>query len=118
MEVQSQQIIVLREAFLESHQETDNLRDQLTKAEVFQTRTMQLETELKESKKNENEAIRLAEIAKNELGELHENLIQWKKRASEVTAENKRCKDMLEKHVESVSLILQYPYLTYPILLL
>jgi hypothetical protein len=90
----------LREDSLESRQETENLRDQLRKAEI---KSNQLEIELNETKKNENEAIRLAKIAKDDLGKVHESSLHWKKRTSELTAENKRYKDMLEKHVEFVS---------------
>ena len=99
VEVQSHQIIALRKDYLESRQETERLRDQLTKAELLKT---SLEIELNESKKIQNEAIRLAEIAKDDLGKIHENSLQWKKRASEVNTENKRYKDLLEKHIESV----------------
>jgi len=101
VEAQSHQISTLRKDYLESRQETEHLQDQLTKAELFKTKFIQLEIELNESKKNQNEAIRLAEIAKDELGKIHENSILWKKRTSELTAENKRYKDMLEKHIES-----------------
>lgn len=97
----------MREDFLESRQKTESLQDQVIKA---QSKSIQLEMELGETKKNGDEAIRLAEIAKNELVEVRENLIQWKKRASELTAENKRYKDLLEKNVESVSHILEYSY--------
>jgi hypothetical protein len=103
VEVQSHQIVALREDYLESRQATERLQDQLTKAELFKTKSIQLEMELNETKKNENEAIRLAEIAKDDLGKVYESTVQWKKRTSELTAENKRYKDMLEKHIESVS---------------
>src|SRR5271168_1899838 len=42
VEVQSHQIIALGEDFLESRQETENLQDQLSKAKVFQTKSVQL----------------------------------------------------------------------------
>lgn len=103
VEVQSQQIITLTEDYHENLQENEHLRDQLARAELFKTKSIQLEMELNETKNNENEAIRLAEIAKDDLGKVHESSIQWKKRTSELTAENKRYKDLLEKHVESVS---------------
>jgi hypothetical protein len=103
VDVQSHQITALREDYRKSRHENEHLRDQQTKAEIFETKSIQLEIELNESKKNENEAIRLAEIAKNDLGKIHESSVQWKKRTSEITAESKRYKDMLEKHVESVS---------------
>ena len=100
VEVQTHEIIALREDSLESRQETENLRDQLRKAEI---KSNQLEIELNETKKNETEAIRLAKIAKDDLGKVHESSLQWKKRTSELTAENKRYKDMLEKQLEFVS---------------
>lgn len=115
MEVQTQQIIVLKGDFHESYMETKILQDQLKKAEQLQKNSIQLEMQLKETKKNEDEAIRLAEIAKNELVEVREHLGQWKKRTSELTAENKRYKDLLEKQVESVSQILKYPYIELPL---
>jgi len=101
VEIQSQRLIALREDCLKSREETERLQQKLTGAELFLTKSIQLETDLKEAKKNENEAIRLAEIAKNDLGKAHESSVQWKKRASELAAENKRYKDMLEKNVES-----------------
>ena len=90
----------MTEDSLESREETEILRDQLKKAEI---KSNQLEAELIETKKNENEAIRLAKIAKDDLGKAQESSLQWRKRTSELTAENKWHKDMLEKHVESVS---------------
>ena len=91
----------MREDSLKSRRETENLRDQLTKAE---RKSNQLEIELNETKKYGNEAIRLAKIAtKDLLGKVLESSLRWKKRTSELAAENKRYKDMLEKLVESVS---------------
>lgn len=66
-------------------------------------KSRQLEIELNKTKKIENEAIRLAKTAKDDLRKVHESSLQWKKRTSELTAENKSYKDKLEKHVESVS---------------
>jgi len=91
----------LSENSLESRQETESLRDQLKKAEI---KSNQLEIELNETKKNENEAIRLAKIARDDLGKVHESSLQWRKRISELTAENKWYKDILEKHVEPARL--------------
>ena len=100
VEVQEHQITALSETFLEGYQEAKHLRDQLKKAEI---KSIQLEIELNEAKKNENKAIHLAKIAKDNLCEVHESSLQWKKRTSELTTENKRYKDMLEKLFESVS---------------
>lgn len=100
VEVQEHQITALSETFLESYQEAKHLRDQLKKAEI---KSIQLEIELNEAKKNENKAIHLAKIAKDNLCKVHESSLQWKKRTSELTTENKRYKDMLEKLFESVS---------------
>lgn len=86
----------MREDSLESREENESLRDQLTRAE---RNCNQLEIELNETKKNENEAIRLATIAKDDL---HESSLQWKKRTSELTAENQWCKDILEKLYQDI----------------
>lgn len=86
------EIIALREDSLE---ENESLRDQLTRAEM---KSNQLEIELNETKKSENEAIRLAKIAKK----VHESSLQWKKRTSELTAENQWCKDILEKLYQDI----------------
>ena len=110
MEAQAQQIIALREDCLKSRGETAKLQHKLTGAEVFLTKSIQLEIDLKEAKRNEDEAIRLAEIAKNDFVKAQESSIQWKKRASELDTENKRYKDMLERNVESVSQIRTYSY--------
>ena len=90
----------MREDSLEIRQETEVLRDQLTKAEI---ESNQREIELNETKKNEKEAIRLAEITKDDLGKAHESELQWKMRTSELIAEIQRYRDMLEKRNESVS---------------
>ncbi|KAF8806904.1 hypothetical protein BYT27DRAFT_7167162 [Phlegmacium glaucopus] len=97
-EIQSHQIVTLTAACLQSRQENEFLQDQLTKANQFQKKSIQLEMELEEAKKNEDKAICLAENAKNELGRVHENLIQWKGRTEELTTENKRYKDLLESN--------------------
>lgn len=70
---------------------------------MAEIKSNQLEIELNETKRNENEAVRFAKIAKDELGKVHESSLQWRKRTSELTAENKWYKDVLEKHVEPVS---------------
>ena len=114
VQVQTHQIIALKEDFMESRQETENLRDQLKKAEI---KSKQLEIELNETKKNEKEAIRLAKISKDDLGKVHESSLQWRKRTSELTAENKWYKDILEKHVESVSCQASYIELLFILLI-
>ena len=98
VQVQTRQIISLKEDSLENRQENESLREQLKKAEI---KSKLLEIELNETKRNKNEAVRLAKI---ELGKVHESSLQWRKRTSELTAENKWYKDILEKHVEPVSL--------------
>jgi chromosome segregation ATPase len=89
----------LREDSLESREENENLRDKLTRAEM---KSNQLEIELNETKKNENEAFRLAKNAKDDLGKVHESSLQWKKRTSELAAENNWCKDILEKLYQDI----------------
>ena len=100
----------MRKDSLETRQETKVLQDQLTRAE---TKSNQLVVGLNEAKKNEKEAIRLAKVAKDDLGRVHESSLHWEKRILELTAENKRQRDMLEKYNESVSCqtFLKYSYI-------
>lgn len=74
------------------------------RAESLQTEVVSLRNALSESEANTQEAIRLAEVAKNDLGKVHETSGQWQRRAAELDQENKRFKDMLERHASIVSL--------------
>ena len=59
----------------------------------MQTDVARLRNALSESEANAQEAIRLAELA-------------WQRRAEELDQENKRLRDMLERHARTVSLSL------------
>jgi len=62
----------------------------------MQTEVVSLRNALSES---EAKAIRLAKVAKDDLGKVHETLGQWQRRAAELDQQNKRFKDMLDRHV-------------------
>ena len=76
----------------------------------MQTEVISLREALSESEANTQEAIRLAEVAKDDLGKTHETSGQWQRRAAELDQENKRFKDMLERHASVVSLPLKLVY--------
>ena len=93
VENQKQEIEALREELHRSHQERDSI----------QTEVDSLRTALSESEANTQEAIRLAEVAENDLGKVHETSGQWQRRATELDEQNKHVKDMLELHASIVS---------------
>ena len=77
------EIEALREELRRSHRERD----------LMQTDVARLRNALSEFEANAQEAIRLAELA-------------WQRRAEELDQENKRFRDMLERHARTVSLSL------------
>jgi chromosome segregation ATPase len=79
------------------------MQTKLRKAMTLQTEVVSLRNALSESEANTQEAIRLAEVAKDDLGKVHETLGQWQRRAAELDQQNKRFKDMLEHHDNIVS---------------
>ena len=70
--------------------------------EPLQGKVLQLKKELSETERNTAEALRLAEVAKDEVAAHHTTTIQWKKRAVESELEKKRYKDMLERQANAV----------------
>ncbi|KIM39679.1 hypothetical protein M413DRAFT_447137 [Hebeloma cylindrosporum] len=98
VEKQKQEIERLRSELHRSHRERDLMQTKLRKAESLQTEVVSLRNALSESEANTQEAIRLAEAAKDDLGKLHETSGQSQRRAVELDQENKRFKDMLERH--------------------
>jgi predicted nuclease with TOPRIM domain len=84
-----------------------NLREwSRCQAEVVRLKRVLLETE-----QNTDEALRLAESAKDELATHHVTANQWKKRTTELEQENKRYKDMLDRHSNNVSPPKVYPFI-------
>jgi len=79
------------------------MQNKLRKAESLQIEVVHLRNALSESEANTQEAIRLAEVAKDDLGKVHVASGQWQRRAAELDQENKRYKDMLERHASVVS---------------
>jgi len=79
------------------------MQTKLRRAESLQTEVVSLRNALSESEANTQEAIRLAEVAKDDLGKIHETSGQWQRRAADLDQENKRFKDMLERHASIVS---------------
>lgn len=100
VETQKQEINSLRDDLRRTRRERDKLR----KLELLQTEITTLKTALSETERNTDEALRLAEAAKDELAAQHASTNQWKKKAAQLEQENKRCKDLLDRHVNSVSL--------------
>ncbi len=78
------------------------LQTKLKKIEPLQGKVLQLKKELSETERNTTEALRLAEVAKDEVAAHHTTTNQWKKRAAELELENKRYKDMLERQANAV----------------
>ena len=79
------------------------MQTKLRKAESLQTEVVSLLNTLSESEASTQEAIRLAEVAKDDLRKVDETLGQWQRRAAELDQQNKRFKDMLERHDNIVS---------------
>ena len=79
------------------------MQTKLRKAESLQTEVVSLRNALSESEASTQEAIRLAEVAKDDLRKVDETLGQWQRRAAELDQQNKRFKDMLERHDNIVS---------------
>jgi Mg2+ and Co2+ transporter CorA len=103
VEKQKQEIEALQKELHRSRRERDLMQTKLRRAESLQTEVVSLRNALSESEANTQEAIRLAEVAKDDLGKVHETSGQWQRRAAELDQENKRFKDMLERHASIVS---------------
>lgn len=101
VETQKQEIDSLRDDLRRTRRERDRLR----KLELLQTEITTLKATLSETERNTDEALRLAEAAKDKLAAQHEATNQWKKKAAELEQDRKRYKDLLDRHVNSVSFI-------------
>ena len=108
VEKQKRDIDTLRKELHRSNRERDGMQTKLRRAELLQTEVVSLREALAESEANTQEAIRLAEVAKDDLGKTHETSGQWQRRAVELDQENKRFKDMLERHASVVGLPLKF----------
>jgi len=102
-EQQKQEADGLRKELHKSRREFDQLNAKMKKAENLEADVKKLENSLKESERNMEEAIRLAEIAKENLDKSNETLTQWQKRAADLEEENKRIKDTLYRQNNDVS---------------
>ncbi|KAJ3504361.1 hypothetical protein NLJ89_g7971 [Agrocybe chaxingu] len=104
VETQKKEIETLREDLRRVRRDREGVQAKLRKTEPLQVEVLRLRTALSETERNTQEAIRLAEQAKDELGTVHASSNQWKKRVAELDQENKRYKDMLERHANNARL--------------
>ena len=81
------------------------MQAKLRRVESLTTEVVHLRSALSDSEANTQKAIRLAEVAKGDLGKVHSTSGQWQRRAAELDQENKRYRDMLERHASVVSLL-------------
>ena len=102
VETQTRDITKLCDDVCRLRRDKELLRTQLKKIEPLQGKVLQLKKELSETERNTAEALRLAEVAKDEVAAHHTTTNQWKKRAAESELENKRYKDMLERQANAV----------------
>jgi len=108
VETQKQEIESLRDDLRRTRRERDHSQNKLRKLEILRTEITTLKAALSESERNTDAALRLAEVAKDELAAQHAATNQWKKKVAELEQDNKRYKDLLDRHVNSVSLIQRF----------
>ncbi|KAF8972746.1 hypothetical protein BDZ97DRAFT_854887 [Flammula alnicola] len=101
VETQTQEIDGLRQDLHRSRRDRESLQSKVKKVEPLQAEVSRLKTALSETESNTQEAICLAERAKDELGKLHGTSSHWQRRAAELDQENKRFKDLLERHTNN-----------------
>jgi len=104
VESQKEEMSVMRDDLRRLRRERDGLNSKLEKAKPLQNEVVRLRTALSETERNTDEALRLAEVAKDELAAHHTSTTQWKKRVAELDQENKRYKDQLERLKNNVSI--------------
>lgn len=103
VETQTREISKLNDDLRRYHHDKELLQSKLKNIESLQAENLKLKTALSETERNTAEALRLAEVAKDEVAAHHTTTNQWKKRATELELENKRYKDMLERQANAVS---------------
>jgi chromosome segregation ATPase len=99
---QEKEIDKLRDELRKLRRDKERLEGKLKKTVSLQAEVVRLKTALSETERNTDEALRLAESAKDELATNHATANQWKKKATELEQENKRYKDMLDRHTNNV----------------
>ncbi|KDR80841.1 hypothetical protein GALMADRAFT_1111130 [Galerina marginata CBS 339.88] len=104
VENQKHEIDALRKELHRSNRDRDYYQGKARKAEPLQTEIDRLGLSLREAEHNTNQALCLAEAAKDDLGKVHEKSSQWQKHAAELDQDNRRLKDQLERHVDSARL--------------
>jgi cell shape-determining protein MreC len=103
VDTQKEEVDRLRDELRKLRRDKEHLQGKLKKIEPLQTEIGRLKTVLLETEQNTDEALRLAESAKDELASHHDNANQWKKRTTELEQENKRYRDMLDRQSNNVS---------------
>jgi len=110
VDTQKEEIDKLRDALRRLRRDKEHLQSKLKRTEPLQAEVVRLKTALLETEQNTDEALRLAESAKDELATHHVTVNQLKKRTTELEQENKRYKDMLDRHSNNVSPLKVYPF--------
>lgn len=103
VDTQTEEIDQLRVELRKLRRDKEHFRDKLKKMESYQSEVTRLKTALSETERNTDEALRLAESAKDEVAAHHATANQWKKRVTELEQDNKRYRDMLDRHSNNVS---------------
>jgi cell shape-determining protein MreC len=102
VDTQQEEINKTRDELRKLRRDKEHLQGKLKKVEPLQGEIARLKTALSETERNTDEALRIAESAKDELATHHATTNQWKKRATELEQENKRYKDMLDRQTNNV----------------
>lgn len=111
VDAQKEEIDKLRDELRKLRRDKEHLQGKLKRMEPLRGEVVRLKTALLETEQNTDEALRLAESAKDELATHHVTANQWKKRTTGLEEENKRYKDMLDRHSNNVSPPKVYPFI-------
>jgi len=98
---QKQEIDGLRKDLHRTYKDRDHYESKAKKVEPLEDEVDRLTSERNVATHERDEAIRLAEIAKDDFIRVQQSSLQWQKHAGELDAENRRFKDQLERHVNN-----------------
>ncbi|KAF9038636.1 hypothetical protein BJ165DRAFT_403451 [Panaeolus papilionaceus] len=101
VESQSKEIHSLKEDLRRARRSRDSMANKVKDGEALHLENVTLKNQLNEAERNTNEAIRLAEVAKDEATRNHDQAQVWKKLSAELDQDNRRYKDLLERQISS-----------------